>query len=235
MRALLLATLLCGLATAGCASKPYTDQVRQAPAGIGAGERIAIVLSSYERKGVLLAAPGQNPDELRELQQISEELESCVRDAMAGKQSALLFVPSADARAALFPGKTINELPGEPAQWLPEQADAAAAERLTAQRLRYVIALKGRWSTSEGEVQVAAERIGGAVGYEWKRFSSLGATVLDLPHRRIVGELFASSDGRAGWGVGLLLIIPFPIFYASDPQARACRALGEALSQFIIE
>jgi len=223
------------MAAAGCASKPYTQEIRQAPAGIGPGERIAIVLSSYEKEGVPLGAPGRDPEELLELQQRAEELESCVQDAMSSARSAFLFVPAADGRAALFPGRAMHELPLAPAQWLPGQGDDATAERVAAQRLRYVIALKGRWSTTEGKVDVAAGGIGGAVGYEWKRLSNVEATVLDFAHRRVVGELSASSDGAAGWGVGVLVIIPFPIFWASDPQGRACRALGEALARFIAE
>jgi hypothetical protein len=228
----LIAVLFCGFAAAGCASKPQLHEDRVAATGIAAEEHIAILLSSYEREGVALASPGRENEEMREWEEVEQALESCVRREMAAAVRGLRFIPPSELRRKVFPSKSPKDLPRNPVQLLQSLSDGEPAGRAASLRLRYLVVLDGKWSTGPGSPGSAGSPV---IGWGWDRYSTLYATVLDLTHRRVAGEISASSRGPAGWGVGIVWIIPVPFFIATQPESRACAGLGEALARFIAQ
>ncbi|MBI2318504.1 MAG: hypothetical protein HYU75_16290 [Betaproteobacteria bacterium] len=128
----LAAALICVFAAAGCAMNPAVDLrvQRGAPTGIAPGERIAILLSRYEKEGVALADSASGSAEQRQRDQIEERLESCLQQSMLAGGSDLAFVSPREARRTLFPGKAISEVPRDPAELLQWAAEAQSNERL---------------------------------------------------------------------------------------------------------
>ena len=228
--------LFCGFAAAGCASKPDVLENRVATTGIAAEEHIAILLSNYENEGVALAGPGREDEEMRVWEEVEQTLESCVRREMAAAVRDLRFVLPGELRHKVFPGKAPKDLPRSPVQLLQALSEGEPVARAASLRLRYLVVLDGRWSTGPGKFQGSSGAGGGgAVGWGWDRHSTLNATVLDIAHQRIAGEVSASSSGPAGWGLGIVFIIPVPFFFATQPESQACAGLGEALARFIAQ
>ena len=235
----LVAALICVLAGAGCALDPQIDKPsvkREAPTGFAAGERVAILLSSYDKEGVALAGAAAKKGESRQWQRIEERLESCLKQSMLGGRGDLSFVSPGEARRTLFPGNAISEFPHDPAEMLQRAGERESRERLAALGLRYVVLLEGRWSTNDGKFEGGGFIIGGALLYGWDRFSRLRATVVDLTHRRSAGEVVVYGKGDVGGGVLIFLPgIPVPFLAMSDPESEACAALGKGLAGFISE
>lgn len=235
----LAAALICVLAAAGCALDPHIDDLgvkREADTGIAPGERVAILLSSYDREGVALAGAAARTGESRQWEQIEGRLESCLKQSMLAGRSDLAFISPSELRRTLFPGKAINEFPHDPAEMLRWAGERESKERLASLGLRYVVLLNGRWSTDDEGFEIGKiPPIGGVFMYGWKRFSTLRATVLDLAHRRNAGEVVVSGKGEVLGAVAIVLVVPVPFFVMTDPENEACTALGKGLARFIAD
>lgn len=214
--------LSCALAAAGCASKPEIRESRAAPTGIAAGEAIAIFLSANEQH----TAYAEKMDWV----EIEQRLESCLRREMLDERDGLRFVSPQELRQAAFPDVVVDELPKTAEAWLERLADARRDSALS--RLRYVVMLDRRAWASDLRFETATT---GVFGLTRKLSLSVNATVLDLVHRRVAGEVAASGRGERGGGVALFIIIPIPLFMSSVPDSRVCAGLAQALVRFIAQ
>lgn len=200
---------------AGCGSTSVKVD-RLADTEALAGEQIAVLLSRYSREGA----------EVTELASTEATVERCVRSAM--ERDERVFLPPAEFRKMVA-----ADLGASPDALLSSLREPDTAARLAGAKLRYVVLLEGSYSTSESKWGGGGGQGAFAVGKEWEQYSSLRATILDLKHARIAGSITSDSTGKEGAGVGIIIIIPFPIYFTSMPESRACIALGRELARFI--
>ncbi|MGH6689172.1 MAG: hypothetical protein ACREF4_00605 [Gammaproteobacteria bacterium] len=210
------------LLAAGCGSTSVTSE-RQAETKAVADEHIVVLLSRYIRQGVVE----------KELESVESGLEACIRAAAQRANETQAFLYPADFRRLISAKPTGTEAPGSPElvlRWLNEPAIAA---RLAAARVRFVVLLEASYHTSESRWGGGGGGGGFAIGKEWVQNASIQATILDLKHARIAGSINSRSSGPEGGGVGVLIIIPFPIYFTSMAESRACAAIGTALARFV--
>ena len=204
---------------AGCATNdPRIHESRQAGTGILPGEQIVVLLSRYSRDGT----------EVKDLSSIEASLEWCVRWEAQGKDD-LTFLPPAALRKLVSVETRGDDGSKSPELLLHSLGEPVTATRLAEAKVRYVVLLEGRYSTSQSQW----EGSGLIRGKGWTQDSTIRATILDLKHARIAGSIESYLSGKEGAGMGVVLIIPFPYYYSANTESRACAALGEALVRFI--
>jgi hypothetical protein len=120
-----------------------------------------------------------------------------------------------------------------PESLLPLLVESATAARLAQEKVRYAVLIVAYYYTSRSRWVFAASSGGVGAGKEWKQYSFIQTTVLDLTHARVAGAVNSSSTGMESGGVGVFIIIPFPIYVTSMTESRACTNLGKALARFI--
>ena len=238
MKPMLLKALICLLAVAGCATQPPSDSLqvsRKAPTGVAPGDRVAILLSSYQIQGTEVVGHGRENGDPRQREDIETRLEDCLKQAMSTSGTDLIFSSSREARGALFAGNALDEIPREPEELLSWAIEPESSERLDSLQLRYLVVLDGNSWASEGKFGGGGFLFIAAAAYSWSRHSYLRATVLDVAHRRIAGQLSVSDGGLVMAGVAIYVIVPVPFFAAPDPESQTCTKLGEGLARFIAE
>jgi hypothetical protein len=207
------------------------DVERQAETGILPGERIGVLLLRYRIEGI----------QVEHLRPIQERFEQCIRAGMEMVKGDLTFLPTADIRK-LVSADTTTALAAyvlddigthSPESLLPLLAEPATASRLAEKKVRYMVLLLGFYYTSQSKWAFAAASGGVGAGKEWKQYSFIQATVLDLKHARVAGAANSASTGLEAGALGVFIIIPFPIYITSMTESRACTALGKGLAQFI--
>jgi len=214
-----LTAFICLLAFAGCVTQPPSDSLqvlRIAQTGFAPGDRVAVLLSSYEIQGVEVVGEGREKGNPQQREAIETRLEDCLK-----------------VRATLFLGNTVGEISQEPEKLLPWASEPEFSKRLASLQLRYLVVLDGSSWASEGAFGGGGFLLIAAAGYSWTRHSYLRATVLDVAHRRIAGRLSISDGGLVTAGVAIYVIVPVPFFAAPDPESRTCTELGKGLAQFI--
>ena len=199
---------------AGCGSTSVKVE-RQAETGAFAGEHIVVLLSGYSREGV----------EVKELGSVEASLEWCIRTEAQRVDDKHAFLLPADFRKLVSADITGADGSKSPDSLLRSLAEPVTATRLAEAQVRYMVLLEATYSTSRARVSGGQ----GAIGAEWKQYSFLKATILDLKQARIAGSITSYSTGSEG--AGLFLIIP--IYFTSMTESRACAALGKELARFI--
>jgi hypothetical protein len=225
-----LCLVLIAGATGGCATTSVSTD-RTAPTGIAPGDAIAVVA---------WAAPKCEADASRTCPEPlagEGEFDHCVALAMQAERPDLLLL-----RLAQLERIAPSAGPG-----FPRNADAlmpllqanAFRRELAAQRVRYVVVVRGHTATSES--RLAGGSAGGrewylwSIGGEWERTSNVRAEVLDVGEARQAGTLAAFSRGKAGFQVPVIAIIPLPpVPYSSPTESSACEALGKSVLEFIL-
>jgi len=231
-----LTAFICLLAFAGCVTQPPSDSLqvlRIAPTGFAPGDRVAVLLSSYEIQGVEVVGDGREKGNPQQREAIETRLEDCLKQAMLSSNTDLIFSSSPEVRATLFLGNTVGEISQEPEKLLRWASEPEFSKRLASLQLRYLVVLDGSSWASEGAFGGGGFLLIAAAGYSWTRHSNLRATVLDVAHRRIAGRLSISDGGLVTAGVAIYVIVPVPFFAAPDPESRTCTELGKGLAQFI--
>ena len=223
-----LIPILCGLATAGCASKAPVHELRHTPTGIAAGDVVAFILNKYERP-----PPDAGPDESERLA-TERELISCVNEALEEGELRLEVMPPEKLREAAFPDRKTEEIPQDPAAILTALAAGGIDGAPEISGLRYVMLFDLTVSESASRAERLPSEAVGVVRTR-QRHVHLEATVLDLINGRIAGQLITSSRGARGGGVVFLYIVPVPIVVLADPDGTACHELGQALVRFLAQ
>lgn len=218
------------LALAGCASSDHGEW-RYAPTGIAEGEEIGVLLGTYWHVESDAHNPaGADPPAAEQL------LDDCLRREMLAANGGLRLVPARALREAAFPGEPIGalQLPAEGV--LAQLADGRLSRYAALRQLRYVALLDFNHSEYDTKPAFAADRIGFAVGAESKRSLALTATILDIAQRRVAGLITVDASGTRGAGVMVILVLPIPVYFNSQPEAgELCRTLGRALARFIVQ
>jgi len=222
MRRLLPSVAIAAWLAAGCGSTSiHTD--RQTETKASAEEHVVVLLSRYRREGV----------EVDELGSIEGGLEACVRSAAQTVNEGQAFLYPADfrelvSRDAMAPAGSMSV-----DSLLRALSDRNTAARLVRAQARFAVLLEAAYTTSQSKWGFGSSDAGFAVGKDWTQNSSMRATILDLKHARIAGSITAHSSGPEGGGVGVFIIIPFPIYFTSMAESRACGAIGTELARFL--
>jgi hypothetical protein len=207
---------------AGCGSTSVKVE-RQADTEAFAGEHIVVLLSRYSREGI----------EVKDLSSIEASLEWCIRTETQRVNDKQLFLPPADLRKLVSADTMDANGSKSPDSLLRSLGEPVTARHLAEAKVRYLVLLEGSYSTSNSRWSSGASQGGFAIAKEWTQYSSIQATILDLKHARIAGSIVSYSTGKEGGGAGVFIIIPFPIYFTSMPESRACAALGKELARFI--
>lgn len=210
------------LLLAGCGSTSVHKD-RQAETKASADEHIVVLLSRYSREGV----------DVTELGSIEGSLEACIRSAAQRVNESQAFLYPTDFRALVSTDAIGADGSMSVDSLLRALGDRNTAARLARAQARFAVLLDATYTTSQSKWGFGASDAGFAVGKDWTQNSSMKATILDLKHARIAGSITAFSTGPEGGGVGVFIIIPFPIYFTSMAESRACGALGKELARFI--
>lgn len=97
-------------------------------------------------------------------------------------------------------------------------------------QVRYRVEVRVRTTESEGQWAFAAQGPGGALGKEWTQVTTFSGLVLDEKNQQI-GLLEARAEGKEAAGIGLFIVIPFPVGWSAATEANACRRFGEELAR----
>lgn len=223
MRRLLpLIAIAAWILVAGCGSTSVKVE-RQADTGVLAGEQIVVLVSRYSLEGT----------EVKDLRSVEASFEWCVRREMQSVNDSHTFLSPADLRKLVSADTLGADGSKSPDSLLRSLGEPVTATHLAEAKVRYVVLLEGSYSTSQSKWGAGGGSGGFAIGKDWTQHSSIQATILDLKHARIAGSINSYSTGQEGGGVGVFIIIPFPIYFTSMPESRACAAMGKELGRFI--
>jgi hypothetical protein len=218
----------------GCSTSGQRLEITpEAATGILPGEQIVVLVSRYRLEGKLV----------EDLGAVEQRFEQCIRWGAWTVNGDLTFLPPAALRK-LVPADTFAALTAyvtddgtrSPESPLPLLGEPATAKRLAEERLRYVVLVVANYSTSASvKENVAAIPFPPMFAYarEWTQISDLQATILDLKHARIAGSVTSWLTGNEGAGGGAYFFLPFPVYYTSITESRACATLGKGLARFI--
>jgi hypothetical protein len=154
----------------------------------------------------------------------------------------LTFLPSAELRKLVSADTTtalaayvLDDGTQSPEALLPLLVESATALRPAEEKVRYVVLIVGDYHTSSSKFTSDAGAAGswGVFGKEWEQISFMQATVLDLKHARVAGAASSKAYGNEGGAVGIVYIIPIPLYMTSMTESRACTNLGKSLARFI--
>jgi len=207
---------------AGCGSTSVKVE-RQAETRASADDHIVILLSRYRREGV----------DVNKLGSVEAGLEACVRLAAQRVDDSHAFLYPSEFRALVSTDTMGADGSRSADSLLRALGDPATAARFAIAQVRFVMLLEASYDTSQSKWGGGVSDAGFAVGKDWTQNSSIRATILDLKHARIAGSINAYSTGQEGAGVGVFIIIPFPIYFTSMAESRACAAMGKELARFI--
>ncbi len=224
-----LLAVVAGLA--GCATTSVSVD-RAATTGIEPGDSVAVILG---RPTDCEAHAGKECPDAFLAEATEKDFERCLAAAMLAERSDLTVIPTDELRRAAFPGSRFEDAPRSIAALLPLAQSAEFRRRIAALKLRYVLLVRVATETANAKPVFAASSGGvWGVGGEWDRISSVTAEILDLREARQSGALTASSYGRAGFVVPVLVIIPLPpVPYSAMTETEACKALGKAVVEFL--
>lgn len=229
MLSALLAVIL-----AGCASKPTVSVERRAATGIESGEAIAVVLGAHED---CRSRFGDGCPEPSATGSAESALERCLSQGLRAGAPALALVSAPEFWSNAFPGTSAGDRPRGAGTLMQSLGDGRLHQKTEALNLRYVVTVLASTTATPARTTMSSSRDGFAIGREWKRTTSVEASILDLKRRTHSGTLGASSTGAAGYGGGVVVAfipIPFPIFFSAMTESTACNALGEAVARFIL-
>jgi len=218
------AAIFACIVMAGCGSvSPRTVRVTQdADTDIVAGDHIAIILSRYRRKGF----------ETKELEPVEAWLEECIRTELKAVYENLMFLPPDAFRKLLSMESAEREAFKSPKASLRALAEPVTAARLADAKLRYVVLLDASYTTSPAQLDVEGSSGALVITSIWAQDSLIEATILDVKHVRVTGSVRTRLIGEEGAGVGIVVIIPVPVYFTSMTESNNCKALGKELTVF---
>jgi len=219
----LAAAVLTVILAAGCTTTPHSIRVtRDADTDMVPGEKMVIVVTRYRHEGI----------DASELQSIEQTLEACVRAPMENAVENVMFLPPSDFRKAI-PENTLGASGSKsPATVLHVLTAPAIGEKLAETRVRYVVLLDASYETSAAKLGTYPGQGGIFVVNEWQQQATIQATILDLKHGRVSGSVRTRSIGVEGGGMGLIYIIPVPLYVNTMAESGNCSALGKELADF---
>jgi hypothetical protein len=220
---------VCALAVAGCASKAVVTEDHSFPTGIATGDAVAFLLSKYEGE-----KKEQFEQKLFSKEQFEQKLFSCVSRELKNSRLGLRIISPREFRQTAFSGLTVDQHPKSAGDVFELLGDGRSIGDPSTSRLRYVVLLDVTVSESPKQWDLGVGQAGAVVYKEWMKYVRLNSTVLDVGQRRVAGSLLATSEGEQGTGVGVAIIVPFPIIVRTDPLGKACTKIGQELAHFLV-
>lgn len=212
------ATLLTGLAIATLSGGCMTSRVEEsknAATGIGAGESVVILATSYHKGKA-----------------VEEDFVSCISERMQKGKFPVPVFPERRFTDALFPWFEPRTAP-QTAEALPELlARPGVSERIESNGIRYVVWIDGATEQTNGGGSLSCAigpGGGGCFGITWWEDSaSYDAAVWDLQQKADAGSVSADVHGTS---MIPALVIPLPLI--ARTQSAACKDMARELQQFI--
>ncbi len=211
-----IAYLALGLLAGGCMTS-RVEGSKNAATGIGAGESVVILATSYHKGNA-----------------VEEDFVACVTDRVQGGSRKIAVMPERQFTDALFPWFEPRTAP-QTAEALPDLlARPGVAERIEATGIRYIVWLNGATEQTSGGGSLSCAigpGGGGCFGLTWwEDDASYDAAVWDLDRRTDVGHVSADVHGTS---MIPAIIIPVPLI--ARTQSAACKDMARELQQFIAE
>jgi hypothetical protein len=209
----------------------FADRKRDAPTEIGNNDRIVVVLASY-----IDCEDTTKPDDCKapkESTAVESSIERCVGTAIRARIPAIDIMRAREFREKVFPGIEFKDSPRSEDDLLVALSDPETRNKMEVLGLRYILVLQVETSDGQRTWGWGAGQGGVAFVHEWDRRSHFQAIVVDILERKRAGILRVSNLQKKGSGFGIALIIPFPIYYASNVESQSCRELGLALADFL--
>ena len=202
----------------GCTMATLGER-RLAPTGLAPQDAITAILEEQA--------------EARQSTALEETVTGCIQDALRETHPAMRMVSADEFRRAAFPDLTPVETPPGTFSWEHLVTDIGLQERIAPLGLRYLIVV----DVEEGRDPIHLHG-GGAegalvIGGDWKRWSRMRATILDITNHHVAGYVASDAVGKSAAGVFILYIFPVPYGKASFPRETACWKLGEGVAKFL--
>jgi hypothetical protein len=203
------------LASSACITSRVED-TRQGNTGLEEGEAVVIMAKSYHLGN-----------------ETEEKYIKCVENALSRGSDGLRVIPHREFVDSLFPWFEPRTAPAE-TKHLPKLMEyPGVAEKIAAQRVRYIIWLDGDTERVAGGGSLscaAGPGGGGCFGFAWwQNDADYEASVWDLEGLQSAGSVTADVSGTSFLPA---LVIPIPLI--ARAQAKACKALAGQLREFIV-
>lgn len=211
----LLMLALSSALISGCVTSRI-ENIRENTTGIAAGEGIVIMARSYHLG---------NETEAKFI--------NCVGSSIGRGSKGLHVIPSTEFVDALFPWFEPRTAPAE-VKGLPTlMSRPGVAQKIKDKGVRYVVWLDGETEKVAGGGSMscaAGPGGGGCFGFAWwQNASNYEASVWDLDGLEDVGTVSADVSGTSFLPA---IVVPIPLL--ARTQNKACNALADQLSLFII-
>ncbi len=212
----LLLVLAIGALSGGCMTS-RVEESKNSATGIGAGESVVILATSYHKGKA-----------------VEEDFVTCVSERVQEGRASVPVLPQRQFTDALFPWFEPRTAP-QTAEALPELlARPGVSERIESHGVRYIVWLNGATEQTNGGGSLSCAvgpGGGGCFGITWwEDDASYDAAVWDLRQKADVGSVSADVHGTS---MIPALIIPVPLI--ARTQSAACKDMARELQQFITE
>jgi hypothetical protein len=156
----------------------------------------------------------------------------CITDSLRARRPGQRMVSFEEFQRVAFPRLTPATAPKRPEFLELMFRDAAFRRRIETLNLRYVVYIGG--------VSEIGKKSGGGICYigpvsgcvivrEWDRDTRIGATVMDIDRRQVVGKTEARAAGKSWFA----LVVIVPIGNVADTEGKACWDLGAKLATIL--
>jgi len=203
------------LGLSGCITSRVED-AREGVTGISADESVVILAKSYHLGN-----------------ETEDKYITCVEDALSRGSRGLHVIPHKQFVDSLFPWFEPRTAPAE-TKGLPKLMERpGVADRIAAQKVRYIIWLDGDTERVAGGGSLscaAGPGGGGCFGFAWwQNDADYNASVWDLNGLESAGSVTADVSGTSFLPA---LVVPIPLI--ARARAAACKGLAEQLRAFIV-
>lgn len=211
-----------GALAVGC-TKAWMSENRLAATGLGPQDAITVIL--VQRPGDEYSAG------------LESKVAGCVRNALQQIHSSVRIVPHDEFRQAAFSDPSLKELPQDDSSWQRLVGDPKFLERIAPLEVRYLIAVAVQEGRGPIDLHGGGAGSGGAgigaIGVDWDRWAEMQATIMDMMHARVAGNVSSRARGKSAVGLAVFIILPIPYGKPSFPLGTACWELGEGVAKFL--
>ena len=206
---------LLALTLSGCVTS-RVENTREGLTGINEGEAVVIMAKSYHLGN-----------------ETEEKYIRCIENALGRGSRGLRVIPHRQFVDMLFPWFEPRTAPAETKNLPKLMERPGVAEKIAAQRIRYIIWLDGDTERVAGGGSLscaAGPGGGGCFGFAWwQNDSDYNAAVWDLEGLESAGTVTTDVSGTSFLPA---LIVPIPLI--ARTQSKACKSLAGQLRAFII-
>lgn len=210
----MIGLVLLGMTLSGCITSRVED-ARIGSTGIKDGESVVIMAKSYHLGN-----------------ETEEKYISCIEDALGRGKDGLKVIPHRQFVDSLFPWFEPRTAPTETKNLPKLMQRPGVADRIAAQRVRYIIWLDGDTERVAGGGSLscaAGPGGGGCFGFAWwQNDADYNASVWDLQNMESDGTVSTDVSGTSFLPA---LVIPVPLI--ARTQTKACKSLATQLHAFI--